>query len=263
MSQDQLSKRARQKAHRDAQRAQERARQARARRNRILAFAAVALLVLAGVGVLVQRQLAARAAVEAERAAVAAKLVTLGCTQDTAQADLGGGNHLDIQGPENVVVNPPEAVYPDRPATSGPHLSSVVKTGVYDTLIDERVLVHNLEHGYVIAYYAQSAPADQVSALKEWGTAQIDGDFPKLIVAPWTGDAMPEGARFAYTTWNSRQMCADFDPQVASVFAQAHSGNNSRAPERNLLPHLNEQAGVLDPSNENVLFPPLDQQLGS
>lgn len=267
MSHDQdqeLGKRARQKANREAQRAAERARQARARRNRMLAFAGVVVLVLAGIGLLVQRQFVGRAALEAEREAVAAKLVTLGCTPDAAQPDLGGGNHLEIQGPENVAANPPEVIYADRPATSGPHVGSVVKTGVYDTLIDERVLVHNLEHGYVVAYYAPSAPADQVSALKEWGTAQIDGDFPKTIVAPWTGEPLAGDAQFAFTAWNFRQMCAQFDPQVASVFAVAHSGSNSRAPESSLLPHLQEQPGaIFNPSEENLLFPPLDQQLGS
>ncbi|MGH8909704.1 MAG: DUF3105 domain-containing protein [Egibacteraceae bacterium] len=258
---DQLSKRARQKAHRDAQRAAQQAAAARARRNRLIAIAGVALLVLAGVGVTVQRQLAARAAVQAERREVAARLASLECTEDTAQPNLGGG-HLDVQGPQNVVANPPEAVYPERPATSGPHISSVVKTGVYDTRIDERILVHNLEHGYVIAYYAPSAPADQVTALKDWAQTQIDGAFPKTIVAPWTGGPLAGDANFAYTAWNFRQLCGQFDPQVASLFATSHSGGSSRAPESSLAPHLSEGTGIADPSTSDLLLPPLDQQLG-
>jgi hypothetical protein len=260
---DQLSKRARQKAHRDAQRAAQRAAAARARRNRLIALLGLALLVLAGIGVTVQRQLAARAIAQAERAEVAARLPALGCTQDLQQPDLRGGQHIDVQGPQNVAANPPSVIYPDRPATSGPHVTTVVKSGVYDTLIDERSLVHNLEHGYVVAYYAQSAPADEVEALKDWAQDQIDGGFPKVIVAPWTGEALAGDANFAYTAWNFRQMCRRFDPQVATLFTKAHSGTNSRAPERDLAPHLTAQSGgVVDPSTSNFLLPPLDQQLG-
>jgi hypothetical protein len=262
-SDQQLGKRARQKAHRDAQRAQQRAAAARARRNRLIASAAVALLVFAGIGVAVQHQLQARAAAEAQRTAVAARLSSLGCTPDTAQPDRGGGDHIDSKGPANVAANPPEVLYPDRPASSGPHVSPVVKSGVYDTLIDERTLVHNLEHGYIVAYYTKSAPADQVAALKDWAARQLATGFPKIVVAPWIGGPLAGDASFAYVAWNFRQLCGRFDPDVASVFAMQHSGSNSRAPESGLAPHMSiSSGGVLDPSTSNDLFPPLDQQLG-
>jgi Protein of unknown function (DUF3105) len=263
VAEEQLSKRERQRARREARRAAERAAQARARRNRIIVFAVVAVLVFAGIGVAVQRQRAATAADRAAQAAVAAKLGQLGCTTDTKQPDLGG-THIDEGGPAAVAANPPEKLYPDRPASSGRHVSYWVVSGVYDTLIDERPLVHSLEHGWINIYYLRTAPSDQVAQLKAWARQQIRGSFPKMIVAPWIGGDLPHGAKFAYVAWDYRQLCGQFDPQVAGVFAKAHSGSNSKAPEASAIP-----AGVqadnritFDPSKANLLFPPLDQRFG-
>lgn len=263
MVEEQLSKRERQKARRENRLAAERAAAAKARRNRIIAFAGVAVLVLVGIGFAVQRQLRAGAADRTARAAVATKLQQLGCTEDTKQPDLGG-THIDQDGSAAVAANPPEKLYPDRPASSGRHVSYWVVSGVYDTLIDERPLIHSLEHGWTNIYYLPTAPADQITKLKDWARAQIDGAYPKMIVAPWISGALPQGANFAYVAWNSRQLCGQFDPQVAGLFAKAHSGSNSKAPEEALIPAGTKADNrfTFDPSEANLLFPPLDQQLG-
>ncbi|MGH8897842.1 MAG: DUF3105 domain-containing protein [Egibacteraceae bacterium] len=262
MIEEQSSKRERQKARREARLAAERAAQARARRNRMLAFAGVAVLVLAGIGLAVQRQRTATAADRAAQAAVAGRLDQLGCTKDGAMPDRGGG-HLNAAA--EIAANPPDKLYPDRPASSGMHTPYWVVSGVYDTLIDERPLVHSLEHGWINVYYLRTAPADQVEQLKAWAKAQIDGSFPKMIVAPWIGGDLPGGANFAYVAWDFRQLCGRFDPQVAGLFAKAHSRSNSKAPEEADIAataKADPSRGMFAPSNANLLFPPLEQQLG-
>lgn len=51
----------------------------------------------------------------------------------------------------------PEAVaqyqYNSNPPTSGPHLATWVKSGVYDKPQSEGELIHSLEHGYIIISY--------------------------------------------------------------------------------------------------------------
>lgn len=262
MVEEQSSKRERQKARREARLAAERAAQARARRNRLLAFAGVAVLVLAGIGFAVQRQRTAVAADRAAQAVVAARLGQLGCTKDDEMPDRGRG-HLNASA--EIAANPPDKLYPDRPASSGMHTPYWVVSGVYDTLIDERPLVHSLEHGWVNVYYLRTAPADQVEQLKTWAKAQIGGSFPKMIVAPWIGGDFPGGANFAYVAWKFRQLCGQFDPQVAGLFAKAHSGSNSKAQEEGGFfgtEKADPSRGTFAPSNANLLFPPLDQQLG-
>lgn len=64
-----------------------------------------------------------------------------------------GGKRED-QGREHVT---PEAVaaftYNSNPPTSGPHLPTWVKAGIFNTPQNEGELIHSLEHGYVIINY--------------------------------------------------------------------------------------------------------------
>jgi hypothetical protein len=248
-----LSKRERQKQRRGAKLAQERARLARARRNRLFAIAGVAVVALGAVGFVVNNQLSARQERAATIAAAESRLDDLGCTAIEEQADLGGGHLTD---PGALAAAHPDVIYPDRPATSGSHLGSVVATGVYDKVIDERVIVHNLEHGYVTFWYDPDGDPEAIQALKGFGQEQIDGDYPKTIVA--AHDALPDDASFAAVAWNFRQLCGEFDTDVATAFLAQHY-NGEAAPERFLSPHLSSDSGVLDPDAQDgpLLFPPL------
>lgn len=254
-SDTQATKRERQKQRRDAKLAQQRRQAARARRNRLIALAAVAVVALAAVGVLVQRRVAEQRGRAETIAAAEARQAELGCTPVSEQQDLGGGQHL--QDPAQIAAAPPDVLYPDRPASSGPHLGSVALTGVYDQQIDERLLVHNLEHGYVNVFYDAEADPAQVDALRTFAQAQIDGERPKIVVSPY-GEPLQGDANFAYTAWGWRQLCGTYDDAVLSSFLEQHY-NGEQAPERYLTPHVTAGSGVLDPNAVEgpLLFPPL------
>ena len=254
-SPDNMSKRERQKQRRGAKLEQQRAIEARERRNRLMVFALLGVIFAGLVGYSVYNRQQEGRQQEEVRAAVAARRAELGCTPLQEPADAGQG-HLDAA---TLAEQPPDALYPDRPATSGQHFGSWLKTGVYDQQLDERALVHNLEHGYVTVYYDEGAPEDQVVALKEYSEEQIDGPFKKVIVAPWDGE-LPNNANFSYTAWSARQMCETFDEDTYQVFLdQWHSGAGV-APEKVITPHLQEGNGTIDPKGEPFLLPPLDTQ---
>ena len=233
---------------------QERALDARSRKMRMLAWAlaGVVLLALVGAAVVNNRQEAARRA--EQLASVQARLDELGCTPAEDQEDAGQG-HLDAA---SLPQQPPEALYPDRPATSGQHFGSWLKTGVYDQVLDERPLVHNLEHGYVNVFYDQGVDEEQLNQLKSFGEEQIEGNFPKLIVAAWDGD-LPEEYNVAFTAWGVRQMCADFDTETLEVFLREHHSAEGQAPEKTVPPHLAEGQGTIDPGDDPFLLPPLGE----
>jgi len=256
-SQDtQLSKRERQKQRRDAKLAEQRRQLARSRRNRFIVLGLVAVVALAALGVLIQSRIAQQREREASIAAANAQLAELGCTEITEQPDLGGGH---IANPEQLAAAPPEAVYPDRPATSGQHLGAVAVTGVYDKQIDERLLVHNLEHGYVNVWYDEEADPAQVEQLKSFAQGQIDGDRPEMVVAPY-GEPIQGDANFAFVSWNFRQLCGQYDDAVLTAFLEQHY-NGEAAPERFAGPHTGSQDGEIDPNAAEgpLLFPPLAQ----
>lgn len=64
------------------------------------------------------------------------------------------GTKIVDQGRDHVA---PEAVaqftYNSNPPTSGPHLPTWVRGGVFDTAQSEGELIHSLEHGYVVVSY--------------------------------------------------------------------------------------------------------------
>ncbi len=252
MADDSPSKRERQKQRREVKLREQRAQAAKARRNRLLAFVALGVLVAGLVGAAIANQVRQRQEVAQRRAAAEARLDEVGCTPDTEQPNTGQG-HL---GAQDLATQPPDVLYPDRPATSGMHFGNWLKTGVYDVRVDERILVHNLEHGYVVAYYDEDAPDDEVEALKSYAQTQIDGRFQKLIVAPW-GEQLPDEANFAYVAWSFRQLCEQFDEEIADVFLTAHHSGAGIAPEKTLAPHLQAGNGTLDPEGKDLLLPPL------
>lgn len=252
-SEQNLSKRERQKQRREAKLAQQREQEQRSRRTRLLIFALLGVIFAGLIGAAVANQRAQSARLAAQEEAAVARLGELGCTPDEEQDDRGAG-HLDGS---TLAQRPPDALYPDRPATSGEHYQSWLITGVYDELMDERALIHNMEHGYVVGYYSDSAPEDQVEAFKTAAQEHIDGDYPKVIVAPWDGD-LPDGANFAYTAWNFRQLCEEYDDDVFDVFIRKHHSSAGIAPEKTLPPHLSADSGI-DPEGEPFLLPPLGE----
>lgn len=245
------SKRERQKARRQEKLAQQAVVSQKERRNRMLAYLAVGLVLLGLVGYSVQNRISANRAAAAKRAEVVAQLDEFGCTPDEAQENAGAG-HLDAA---TLAEQPPETLYPDRPASSGMHFVNTVRTGVYDEVVDERPLVHNLEHGYVVGYYDEGADEAQLEEFKSYGQAQIDGKFPKIILAKWDGE-LEGDANFAFAAWGRRQMCEEYDEQTFSVFLESHHSSAGDAPERTVPPALAEGSG-LDPGDEPLLLPPL------
>ena len=253
-SSDSPSKRERQKQRRNAKLEQQRIDDAKARRNRLIVFGVLGLIFVGLIGVAVAQQRAQRAALLAQEEEAQAQYDEFGCTDVETMESLGGG-HLDGS---SLAQQPPEALYPDQPGTSGQHIGNWLKTGVYDVALDERLLVHNLEHGYIVAYYGEDAPEEQVTELKAHAQEQIDGKFKKIIVAPWQGE-LPEGANFSYTAWTVRQSCEDFDAAIFDVFVRNNHSGEGVAPEKGLTPHLEAGNGTIDPKGEAVLLPPLGE----
>lgn len=253
-SPENLSKRERQKARRSAKLQQQAVADKKARRNRLLTFALLGVILAGLVGTAVYRNRQAAAEAEARREAAAAKLEELGCTPNETLEDAGGTHFNNAE----LAASPPETVYTDRPASSGKHYGNWLKTGVYDQQLDERALVHNLEHGYILGYYDEGADETQVTEFKAEAQKHIDDKFPKIIVSPWDGE-LPEDANFAYVAWTHRQMCAEFDADVFFSFIDDHHSSNGDAPdaEKSIPAHLEEGGGTIDPGDEPFLLPPL------
>jgi hypothetical protein len=100
--------------------------------------------------------------------------------------------------------------YNSNPPTSGPHDPSPAIWDVYESPVDEKKLIHNLEHGGIVVQYGDQVPPAQLEPLLQWYREDPDG----IIVAPLPG----LGDRIAATAWEHLLSCAQADPEALSQF---------------------------------------------
>jgi hypothetical protein len=167
----------------------------------------------------------------------------------------GAGCSATVQNPatgnqEHVAVGT-KVTYDRLPPDSGQHYPSPAPFtkhfyAAYDRPAVE-TLVHNLEHGYTIAWYRADAPADQVSALQDIAKTFGGDDVSlanKFIAAPWTDPGFPEGKNVVLTHWyadpaepgdaakqkGTRQECGAVSGAAVADFMKAYPAENSPEP---------------------------------
>jgi len=220
-------------------------RQEKARENRvraqIIAGCTVLLLVLGAV--------IAYAVVDAGRQRPEVAITAIGVPASTASCDPattdkagGNGDHV---GPNSSKPSTAKVKYGTVPPSNGPH--HAVPAGVSDdrrffTAADRpamEVLVHNLEHGYTVLWYDQSAGEAKKAELQELAkvTNKIDAATNKFIVSAWDPSygELPAGKKFALSHWSAtlgsdktsvasqaghRQLCGDLSGEVVKAFVE-------------------------------------------
>lgn len=139
------------------------------------------------------------------------------------------------------------------PPDSGPHYNSWAPFAKKFYTMEDRPaignLAHNLEHGYLIVWYRDGMPADQVKDLKAISRTFTSNDLSsKFIAAPWTeadGAPFPEGKNVVLARWFAnpndpgnvglqkgiRLACGQVSGQVVKDFMAKHPATS--APEPN------------------------------
>lgn len=135
----------------------------------------------------------------------------------------------------------PEAadLYELRPGTAGDHLGRWLEPGVYDSMPDERSVIHNHEHGAVSVWYVPDLDARQVAALTTWAEARNGAGLANEAGAGVIVSPFPEGlegdAKVAFRSWGAAVDCEAFNKVAADGFLLEAFGN---APEGGLAPPL-------------------------
>lgn len=205
---------------------------ARARRNRWIWIGVAIVAALAVVVVVVTRpeeeSLASGRAAEL-LAASAAESAAAGCTEvtdvgpyqpeDLDQAHVGTGD-----GPESM---PGLATYPSQPPASGPHAPSTLPAGVYSSPPPMDALIHSLEHGAAVIWYAPDASETDLAEIQDFFR---EGDVgSRVIVAPYdypdesAAGALPAGTQMALVSWHHTQTCAQANLAAAFGFTARYA----------------------------------------
>ena len=145
-----------------------------------------------------------------------------------AAAD-GPGQRIPDQGREHVAVGAPHPAYNSVPATSGWHYGqpdAPAPWGVYDQVLPDEVLVHNLEHGGIGVHYdCPDGCPDLVATLSSLVSAAL-ASGAKIVMSPYPG----MDSTIALTAWNYLDTFDDLDLQRAVSFIDAHHASPN-APE--------------------------------
>ena len=113
----------------------------------------------------------------------------------------------------------PAPTYSVNPPAGGNHLASVARSGVYSgaSVPADGLLVHALEHGYVIAWHRPDLPEEQKKLLEEF-EEEHDGD---VIVVERPNLPVP----FAATAWNQRLLCQEVEEEPLERFFDEYVGD--------------------------------------
>lgn len=128
------------------------------------------------------------------------------------------GEAFPDQGNAHVAEGDKGAEYNSNPPTSGTHWSTIADWKSYDFVVPDQVLLHNLEDGGVILWYALGSEAENQQRIGQ--LEEVAKGFERVIIAPREG----LGAPFAATAWQRRQLFETLDTAALRTFIEAYEG---------------------------------------
>ena len=140
---------------------------------------------------------------------------------DTYSTEGDGVVHTDHPSYTGPLGNPPQ--YRVDPPSGGDHLSPSAPPGFYvgEQLPSDGVLMHSLEHGYVIVWFRSEAEAQ--------AAREVADEHPRdVLVVERPSLSVP----IAATAWGHRLLCDEPDVGTLTEFARER---RNQAPEK--VPH--------------------------
>jgi hypothetical protein len=113
------------------------------------------------------------------------------------------------------------------PPSSGPHDPNPLPDSIHfyqraDKPKIERA-VHNLEHGFIVAWYDQDLPQPEVTKLQ--AIAGQAGE--RFIAVPWDRSVFPDGRHFVLSAWDRTQRCGTVSTDVVADFVRTYADPRS------------------------------------
>jgi hypothetical protein len=179
-------------------------------------------------------------------------LESVGATVEAAHCD--AVTEQPASGNQEHVTEGTKVTYTEFPPAFGQHYPTPAPFAKrFYTMADRppvETLVHNLEHGYTIAWYRDGAPSSEVKALQRAAKTFSSDDFnpaDKFIAAPWAasdGGPFPDGKNVVLTRWTAdpsdpsdpskqlgvRQSCELVSGQAVKDFMAKYPYENSPEP---------------------------------
>lgn len=143
----------------------------------------------------------------------------------------------------SVHVDPGTRVdYAQVPPSSGEHFPNWADFGRKFYTAQDRPpveeLVHNLEHGYTVLWYAEDVSDAEAQDLRDLAerVSEEPATAGKFKVTAWDASygEFPDGKRFGITHWGAdqgyRQLCGELSGEAVGDFVEAYPASNSPEP---------------------------------
>ena len=198
-------------------------RMAKSRRNRRISIGVVIVLVAIVAGYALTRPNEARADPQELLATVDQARETAGCE---AVEDVGPYQPKS-QDRSHIVAQLPLSSYASVPPASGPHNAIPYGAGVYSTPPPIDRVIHSLEHGAAVVWYAPDASGKELDRLRAFYDGEDVGN--RVIVAPYdypdqgAAGSLPAGTRMALVAWHKMQTCASVNLAAAFGFTSSYA----------------------------------------
>ncbi|MDR7485524.1 MAG: DUF3105 domain-containing protein [Armatimonadota bacterium] len=195
------AKRQRREAALAARREEQRRLQARRRRRTLAVYGGIALVVLAGVGLLALSALRPQSSI-------------FGAIGGFGKpSGLEGVQVFGDQGAAHITLGQAHPSYNSNPPTSGWHTPFTAPWGVHRTSIADEIIVHNLEHGGIWISYRDASDTALVEKLE----ALVSRYRSKVILTPRSIN----DSRIAVAAWTRLLKLEEYDEQKIVAFINA------------------------------------------
>ena len=145
-------------------------------------------------------------------------LIAVPIVINTSQRTSLPGDAFPSQGNTHIADGDTSTEYNSNPPTSGPHWETMANWGSYDFVVPDQVLLHNLEDGGVILWYALGSREENQARIRQ--LEEIARNFESVIIAPRENLEAP----FAATAWERRQLFNSADQAEMRTFIEAFEG---------------------------------------
>jgi hypothetical protein len=132
-----------------------------------------------------------------------------------------------------------------RPTNSGPHFGQqlpVIRHGT-DSQLEERAIIHNLEHGSIVAWYdPEQVDGETIDEMEDWSETLFESGFVEprtgsgIFVTPYTDPGISSGKAIALRGWGFSMDCDEWNEEVANSVVLERFGSHGIAPEGSFAP---------------------------
>lgn len=140
-----------------------------------------------------------------------------------AEANCADVEEFEEQEADHIDTGAAHEPYNSSPPTSGPHYATPAGTEFFAEQIPPEQLVHNLEHGQIVIWYAPDAPAEVQSQVEDLVVQETNA----TAAAPYPDIEAPY--QLVLSAWGASQACEKVSQEVVDDFRREYQGKGPEA----------------------------------